>query len=593
MRKILRVNVSEGTVKTEGMPAEWKLMGGRFLTSSIIAAEVDAQADPLGPDNKIVFATGLLAGTTAPNSSRMSVGTKSPLTGGIKEANVGGQASQKLARLGIGAIIAEGDPGDKRYILKVNSEGATLEDAGDLWGKLNYETADALRAKYGEKVATIQVGPAGENGMRNSSVAVTDPEGHPARHAGRGGVGAVMGKRGLKAIVVDDAGAPRPELADEKRFKTARKTLVDGLKEHPVTGQGLPAYGTAILVNIINEAGGLPTKNFHFGRYEDAEMISGEELADRAKKRGGRPEHACMTGCVVHCSNVYNDEDGNYVSSGVEYETIWAFGANCMNNDLDAIAHMDRWCDDLGLDTIDMGDTMAVAMDAGKIPWGDTGKMLAVFEDIKNNTEFGQAMGNGTQHAGELWNVAHIPTVKGQGIPAYDPRAVKGIGATYATSTMGADHTAGYAVATNILNVGGEVDPLSKTGQCVLSQGLQEATAAFFDSTGLCVFLAFACLDQPDSLAAIPEMVSAMYGEEIDIAGMVQQGKDVLELERKFNRGAGFTKEDDRLPKFFSEEKLPPHNTVWDVASDELDQVCGWSPVLDPRVSGESKDAEV
>jgi aldehyde:ferredoxin oxidoreductase len=581
MRRILRVDTGKGTVNWEELPEELALYGGRALTSAIVAREVDPKADPLGPDNKLVIASGLLAGTTAPNSSRLSVGTKSPLTGGIKEANAGGQAAGRLGRLGVAAIVVEGDPGDKKWILHLTKDGARLEDGSAYWGRGNYETTDALRERFGAKVATIQVGPAGENGYHNSSVATSDPEGRPSRHAGRGGVGAVMGRRGLKAIVVDDAGTERPALADAERFDKARKTLVDGLRSHPVTSQGLPAYGTAILINIINEAGGLPTKNFRFGRYDQAEKISGEELAARAEARGGRATHSCMTSCVVHCSNVYADEAGQYISSGVEYETIWAFGANCLNDDLDAIAHMDRQCDDLGMDTIETGDTWAVAMDGGVIPWGDTQAMLKLFDEVRNDTELGRQIGNGTGHAAREFKVAHNPTVKNQGLPAYDPRAIKGIGVTYATSTMGADHTSGYAVATNVLGVGGSVDPLMPGGQCVLSKGLQEATAAFFDSTGLCVFLAFAGLDQPDSLAAIPEMVSAMYGKDMSVADLAGFGGQVLEIERDFNRKAGFTKEDDRLPEFFYKETLEPHGTIWDVPDEELNQVCGWSPVIE------------
>lgn len=581
MRKVLRVDVAAGTAVFEDLPAGLENSGGRALTSTTIAREVDATCDPLGPANKIVFAPGVLAGTTAPNSSRLSVGCKSPLTGGIKEANSGGQAAARLGRLGIAAIIVEGDPKDKKWILHLSREGARLDDGAAFWGRTNYDCAAALRAAYGAKVASIQVGPAGEYGMRNSSVACTDPDGNPARHAGRGGVGAVMGARGLKAIVVDDAGTQRPPLADPERFDKARKILVDGLKAHPVTSQGLTKFGTAILINIINEAGALPTHNFHYGRFDKAEAISGETLHQNCEDRGGKRSHGCMTGCVIHCSNVYNDKDGNYVSSGVEYETIWALGANCDNGDIEAIAQMDRLCDDLGLDTIEMGDTFGVAMEGGLLPWGDAQRMIELFEEIRHNTEIGQKIGNGTGHCAKAYGVTHVPTVKNQGIPAYDPRAIKGIGVTYATSTMGADHTSGYAVATNILKVGGDVDPLKAEGQCALSQGLQEATAGFFDSNGLCVFLAFACLDQPDSLAAIPEMVSALCGVEMSVADTVALGAKVLEIERDFNKRAGMTQKDDRLPEFFYNEELPPHNVTWDVPDEELNQVCGWSPVIE------------
>jgi aldehyde:ferredoxin oxidoreductase len=336
--------------------------------------------------------------------------------------------------------------------------------------------------------------------------------------------------------VVDDAGAERPIPVDPERFDRARKTLVDGLKAHPVTSQGLPQYGTAILINILNEAGDLPTHNFHYGRFEQAEAISGETIHQNCEDRGGKRSHACMTGCVIHCSNVCNDPQGNYVSAGVEYETVWALGANCDNSDIDAIARMDRLCDDLGLDTIEMGDTFAVAMEAGLLPWGDAARMIELFGEIRDNTELGRKLGNGCEHAGREFGVDHLPTVKHQGMPAYDPRAVKGMGVTYTTSPMGADHTAGYAVAQNILNIGGSLDPLKADGQCALSESLQEATAAFFDSAGLCVFLAFACLDQPESNAAIPEMISALYGTEFDVEKLAGFGADILAVERSGRR---------------------------------------------------------
>ncbi|MCL5735402.1 MAG: aldehyde ferredoxin oxidoreductase [Actinobacteria bacterium] len=581
-RKLLRVDVGTGSATFEELPEELVMLGGRALSSAIVAREVDPACDPLGRENKIVFSTGLLAGTTAPNSSRLSVGCKSPLTGGIKESNSGGQAANRLGRLEIAAVVVEGDPTGKKWILNVNKDGAFLLDGGRYWGLANYACAEALHKDFGERAACILCGPAGESGYRNSSVAMTDPEGRPSRHAGRGGSGAVMGARGLKAMVIDDAGVERPALLDADRFKQARARLVDGLARHPVTGDGLPHYGTAILVNIINEAGALPTRNFHFGTFNEAEAISGETLAQNCDERGGKHEHSCMTGCVVHCSNVYVDKEGKYVTSGLEYETIWALGANCENSDLDAIAEMDFECDDIGLDTIEMGDTLAVAMEGGLLPFADTQGMLRLLrEEVRHGTELGHKLGNGCERAAREFGVTHVPTVKHQGMPAYDPRAIKGIGVTYATSPMGADHTAGYAVATNILDVGGHVDPLSREGQCPLSQGLQEATAGFFDSTGLCVFLAFACLDQPESLAAIAEMVSARYGREMSVNDLVAYGARVLDMERDFNRRAGFGKEDDRLPAFFLTEPLPPHKVVWDVADLDLDKVCGWTPVME------------
>ena len=581
MGELVRVDVEKGVVSFEELPEDLKLYGGRSLTSAMIAREVDPSCDPLGPHNRIVIAPGTLAGTTAPSSGRLSVGCKSPLTGGIKEANAGGLPGLRLGRLGIRAIVVEGDPKGRKWILHLSKDGARLDDGAAFWGKANYECADALRAAYGPQVATIQVGIAGENGLKNSTIACTDPEGRPTRHAARGGVGAVMAARGLKAVVVDDSGTERPSLVDPERFDRARKTSVGGLQSHPVTSQGLTNFGTSVMVNIINEAGAFPTHNFHYGRFEQAEAISGETISQNCDDRGGKRSHGCMPGCVIRCSNVYHDKDGNHVSSGVEFESVWALGANCDNGDIDAIARMDRLCDDLGLDTMEMGTTFAVAMEGGLLPWGDAERMIQLFDEIRQNSDLGRKIGNGTVHCAQIYGVDHVPTVKNQGMAAYDPRAIKGMGATYATTPMGADHTAGYSVAPNILKIGGDLDPLKPDSQCAVSQGLQEATAGVFDSTGLCQFLAFACLDQPDSLAAIPEMISARFGVELNAGDLVAQGARTLETEREFNRGAGMTREDDRLPGFFYTEELPPHNSTWDVPDEELDAVCGWAPLTE------------
>ena len=581
MGELVRVDVEKGVVRFEELPEDLKLYGGRSLTSAMIAREVDASCDPLGPDNRIVIAPGTLAGTMAPSSGRLSIGCKSPLTGGIKEANAGGLPGLRLGRLGIRAIVVEGDPKGRKWILHLSKDGARLDDGTAFWGKANYECADALRAAYGPKVATIQVGIAGENGLKNSTIACTDPEGRPTRHAARGGVGAVMAARGLKAVVVDDSGTERPSLVDPERFDRARKTLVDGLQSHPVTSQGLTNFGTSVMVNIINEAGAFPTHNFHYGTFEQADAISGETISQNCDDRGGKRSHGCMPGCVIRCSNVYHDKDGNHVSSGVEFESVWALGANCDNGDIDAIARMDRLCDDIGVDTMEMGTTFAVAMEGGLLPWGDAERMIQLFDEIRQNSDLGRKIGNGTVHCAQVYGVDHVPTVKNQGMAAYDPRAIKGMGATYATTPMGADHTAGYSVAPNILKIGGDLDPLKPDSQCAVSQGLQEATAGVFDSTGLCQFLAFACLDQPDSLAAIPEMISARFGVELTAGDLVAQGAGTLETEREFNRRAGMTREDDRLPGFFYTEALPPHNSTWDVPDEELDAVCGWGPLTE------------
>jgi aldehyde:ferredoxin oxidoreductase len=571
MDKILRVNMSELTTKVEAVPAAWAGLGGRGLTSTIVAAEVPPACHPLGPNNKLVFAPGLLSGTVAANSGRLSAGAKSPLTGGIKESNSGGTSAQLLARLGIKALIIEGLPQeDKWYSLHISKEGISISEEHELVGKGNFAVGEAIQNRLGKKVGVLTIGPAGEMKMACANISVKDPDGKFRSH-GRGGLGAVMGSKKIKFISIDDQGAPGVIIADPEKFKDAAKTFAKAMLEHPVSGKGLPTYGTAILINILNEAGGLPTKNFTNGQFEGHEKISGEFMHDTIVKRGGKPKHGCHPGCVIQCSQVYNDQDGKYLTSGFEYETIWGLGADCCIDNLDDIATADSLMDDIGVDSIETAVMFGVAMEAGVLSFGDgKGVIRLLKEEIGKGTPLGRILGGGAAHVGKSYGVTRVPVVKGQGIPAYDPRSVKGIGITYATSTMGADHTAGYSVATNILNVGGYVDPLKKDGQVELSRNLQIATAAV-DSTGMCIFIAFPALDIPECLNALIELINARYGLQLTGEDVVALGKYILKTERQFNLAAGFTSEHDRLPEFFKMEPVAPHNAVWDFSGEEID----------------------
>jgi aldehyde:ferredoxin oxidoreductase len=573
MFKILRVNMSDLLVKSEEIPEAYQGLGGRGLTSAIVSKEVEPTCSAIGPNNKLVFAPGLLGGTNCANSGRISVGAKSPLTGTIKEANSGGQAGQYLAKLGIAAIVFEGLRQDgKLYKLLLGKDKWELSPADDLQGLGNYATVDKLKAEFGEKVGFVSIGQAGEWKMTAASVAFTDQELRPTRHAGRGGLGAVMGSKGLKAIVIDPSDGEMAPLADKDAFKAAAKRFAKALNEHAVTGKGLPTYGTDVLINIINEAGGLPTRNFSSGRFETADKVGGESLNKITVERKGNPTHGCMTGCIIRCSGIYLDEKGEYVSKWPEYETVWAWGPNCEIDDLDAIARIDRACDDIGLDTIEIGNSIAVAMEGGVKEFGDVAGSEELVAEIGKGTPLGRILGAGAAVVGKTFGVRRVPVVKNQALPAYDPRAVKGVGVTYATSTMGADHTAGYAVATNIMKVGGYIDPLKVESQVKLSRDLQIATAAI-DTCGLCLFVAFPVLDIPDAFNAIVDMVNAKYGLSLTGDDVGALGQRVLTMERDFNTRAGFTAADDRLPEFFKIEKLPPHNEVFDVPDEELDTV--------------------
>ena len=578
MDKILRINVGaeEGPKVSTAPMGDYAGLGGRALTSAIVSKEVPATCHPLGEENKLVIAPGLLSGSMSAMSGRISVGAKSPLTGGIKESNSGGQPSQVLARLGYAAIVIEGKPkGDDLYKVFLNKDGIKISVDNNLKMLGNYDVVEKMKKEFGEKVACISIGPAGEMKLAASSVAFTDMELRPTRHAGRGGMGAVMGSKGVKVIVLDDSGMSMRQPKDQDKFREANKKWVAGLQGHGVTGQALPAYGTNVLTNIINEAGGYPTYNFKEGRFAGAAKISGEVEAETETKRGGVATHGCHRGCVIRCSGIYNDKDGHFLTKQPEYETVWAHGGNCGIDDLDTIAMLDFLDDNYGLDTIEMGATIGVAMEGGLLKFGDGQGAINLIKEVGKGTPLGRIIGSGAAVTGKVFGVERVPVVKGQAMPAYDPRAVHGIGVTYATSPMGADHTSGYAVATNILGVGGTVDPLKPEGQVDLSRALQIATA-FIDSTGMCVFTAFALMDQPETAQSLIDLINAFLGWNWTADDSVEFGKKVLKMERNFNIRAGFTKEQDRLPPFMMAQQLSPHNLTFQVKDEELDKVFNW-----------------
>jgi len=578
MDTILRIDMSAagGPKATTEPVGKYAGLGGRGMTSMIVADEVDPLCHPLSAANKLVFAPGLLAGTAASTSGRISVGCKSPLTGGIKEANAGGQAGQALGRLGYAAIIIEGQPpGDDLWKIIINKDGVSFHVDNSCRGLGNYDTVERLSKIHGEKVAYMTIGQAGEMKLLASSIACTDRELHPTRHMGRGGVGAVMGAKKIKAIVVDEAGTTAPQAKDAAAFKVAAKSFVEGLKRHAVTGQGLPAFGTNVLTNVLNEAGAYPTFNFKEGRFEGASKLSGETLAQLETDRGGLATHGCQRGCTIQCSGIFHGKDNKYVTKQPEYETVWSHGGNCGIDDLDVVAELDRMDDDYGLDTIEMGVTIGVAMEAGVIQFGDGQGAIRLLQEVGRGTPLGRVLGSGAGVTGKVFGVERVPVVKNQALPAYDPRAVQGIGVTYATTPMGADHTAGYAIATNILKVGGFVDPLKPEGQVDLSRNLQIATAAV-DSTGLCLFIAFPILDQPDTFQNLLDLLNAHYGLKLTGDDVVALGKKVLSAERSFNAHAGFTAVHDRLPRFFEQQPVAPHQATFTVTHKELDSVFNW-----------------
>lgn len=575
MDTILRIDMgAEGGPKATTQPlGDYAGLGGRAMTSLVVAAEVDPLCHPLSAANKLVFAPGMLTGSAASTSGRISVGCKSPLTGGIKEANAGGQAGQAIARLGYAAIVVEGQPaGDDLWTILINTKGVSFKVDNDLRGLGTYDSVEKLRAEYGEKVTFMLIGQAGEMMLPAASIAACDRELHPTRHMGRGGVGAVMGSKKIKAFILDETGTKTRQPADAARFKAAATIFNEGLRRHGVTGTGLPSFGTNVLTNILNEAGGYPTRNFSTGQFEDATKISGETQAALMTERGGEPTHGCHRGCIIQCSGIYNDATGKYQSKQAEYETVWSFGGNLGINDLDTIQALDRLCDDAGIDTIDAGVAVGVAMEGGLLPFGDGPGAIRLLTEVGKGTPLGRIIGSGAGTTGKAFGVERVPVVKNQALPAYDPRAVQGMGVTYATTPMGADHTAGYAVTANILRVGGFVDPLKPEGQVELSRNLQIATAAI-DSTGMCLFVAFPVLDQPETFSAMVEIINGFYDINLTADDVSALGRKVLDAELDFNARAGFTALDDRLPRFFEEQPLAPHDVTFMVTDAELDAV--------------------
>ena len=566
MAKILRVDLTSRKSSWEEMPERYTGLGGRGLTSAIVAAEVPPKADPLGPENVIVFAPGIIAGTSLPNSGRLSVGGKSPLTGTIKESNSGGSAARKLARLGISALVLRGKSADP-VTITITKDGVAFRPASSLWGMGNYAAVERLKAEF-PGTGLITIGPAGEKMLKAAAVVVTSPD-YLLRTAARGGLGAVLGSKKVKAISVDDTDGPGVAIAAPKPFQAASKAVTDGVMKHPLT-DGLRAFGTSLLVGMMNEMGGLSTRNFSTGRFADAEKIGGESLAAAMSgRKGANANHSCMVGCVIQCSQVYTGEKGEFVTSGLEFETLGLVGSNCEIGDLDAIARIDRACDDIGLDTIDVGAAAAVAMEAGRIPWGDGARVLEVLESIRADDPLGLLIGNGCAVTGKALGAARIPVVKGQSMSAYDPRVLKGTGVTYATSPMGADHTCGNALPSPA-NPG--YDPGSPSGQNQVSEFLQSYFAAI-DTLGMCLFASIPILESPDLQRELTRAVAAKLGVELPEGYLQELGRGVVVAERAFNRLAGFGPGDDRLPGFLRKETLSPGGNVWDVPDEDLDKM--------------------
>jgi len=563
MSKVLRVDMSGLRVEIEEAPEEYRLLGGRVLSSHIVAREVPPTCDPLSAQNRLVFAPGLLGGTAATTSGRTSVGGKSPLTGGIKESNVGGLLGHKLAKLGINAIVIQGQPPDRRWrLLRVDAEGACLEPADELAGLGNYDTVQRLlaggppdRLLGGRSPCVVSIGPAGEMRMAAASIAVSDPEGRPTRHAARGGLGALMGAKGLKAIVVDDADARNVEAAARDQYRQRVLDFSRTVLDDPRT-KNMSAYGTAGVIRFVNRenVASMPTRNHRLGVFAEGDAISGQRIAELAPQRSGKML-PCMPGCIIKCAILFNDEKGQHVTSALEFETVALMGSNLEIGDIDGLARLDRLCDDIGLDTIEMGNAIGVALEASVAPFGDWRRVADLLEEVRRGTPLGFTLGGGTELTARAFGIDRVPAVKGQGLPAWEPRTLKAMGITYATSPQGADHTAGLVTARNVTP-----DTLLKASRH------EQILMAAVDSVGLCQF------SNPTE-ADMARFVSAQYGVSWGPEDVLEMGRRVLKEERDFNLRAGFGRDAGYLPDFLRTEPLhtPDGEMAFDLPDELLD----------------------
>lgn len=565
---LVRVNMSQRTVQSQPLPEIYERLGGRALTSKLMLEEVTPTCDALGPHNKLIFAPGLLAGVNVTTAGRLSVGAKSPLTGGIKEANAGGTAGDTLAKLGIKAIVVEGQAHRSEwYLLHITENTIELLPANDVRGLGTYATADKLQERFGPESTVISIGQAGEHLMTGASIATTGQHDQRSNHAARGGLGAVMGSKGLKAIII---GAVRKsvEFADAELFKTASKRFATELINDPKTGQkgSQHLYGTASIVAAVNEIGSLPTRNFSDGNFAQSTELRGEKMRELILAREGKGKIGtnCMPGCVISCRNYYVDEKGQPIVGTMQYETIALLGSNLGLGNLDDVAQLNYMCNDFGLDTIETGAAIGVAIEAGLAKYGDVESIFALMREIGKGTVTGRMIGNGAVTTGRILGIRRVPATLGQAMPGYDPRSLKGNGVTYATSPQGADHTAG-----NAFGARKEVNPLAVQGQKELSLKLQ-IIAAMLDSTGLCLFARPPVLADPQLLI---DMINGIYGWGWTKADADRAHREVLRTELEFNRRAGFTAADYRIPEYMREEPLPPHNAVFDIPDAELDAV--------------------
>jgi len=541
--------------------------GSRGFIARFMTNEVDPTCEPLGINNKFIICTGLLGGTAVSSSGRLSVGGKSPLTNGIKEASSGGTAANDLARHGIRAIIFERLPatGDKNtYVLVVSEEGVKLEVMNDLRYMGARNTIITLRQKFGEKAGVICNGPSGEYLMRGAGVVVAAPRGE-MRFAARGGMGAVMGVKQVKAVVIVPTTDSKVEYFDKQVFTEATKEyhqmLIDAM---PTIKKSNQLYGTTGMFKIVNELGLCPTKNFTLGAFDKHAEIGGEKLVELIQARGGdgKTGQACMNGCMIKCLSIFPDKDGKAICSTVQYENLSLIGSNLCLDNLDDIARLNDRINDMGLDTIEVGAALGVAAEAGQAEFGNVDSFMKLMAEIEAASPLGRVLGNGVKTTGEVFGITDLPMSKGQAFPGYDPRALKGNGVTFAMTPMGGDHTLG-----NCYGARATQPPLACEGQGDLSRNTQRQVASL-ENMGFCIFARAYLFKKPELFTKFTYGICG--GKMMTVDEFWEQGHETARLEYQYNVKSGIAPAQDKLPEYMYRVPLPPTNHVFDLSDEEM-----------------------
>lgn len=554
MRAYYDITLNDRTIEKRELHGEAIVRAGRYLIVKTLFEMGAATVEPLSPANPLIFSAGPFAGSSFSNANRTSVGCKSPLTGGIKEANGGGSFSYGLGQQEIAGFTLLG-ASPSWVVIHFQKDGSIdFDDATPYLGKGNFAAQDMLHARYGRKVTIALCGPVGEYQGLIAGIAFSDKDGRPARLSARGGVGAVMGAKRVKAIVVDLDKIPA--FHEPKKVNAAIKDYARMLQADSLVVNFYQKLGTMGMADLQNAMGGLPVRNFSAGQLVNVSTgekfrMGGDHISQLNASRGGEHTHACMPGCIIQCSNVYHDANGKEVVSPVEYETLGLLGTNCGIGDPDDLAQLNAIANDLGVDTIETGATLAVLMEAGLGAFGDVRFMAECLAEIRQGTEKGRLWAQGTARVGHHYRVRRVPVIKKQAISAYDPRVVEATGVTMMATAQGADHTAGNLPRLKTRDMG---------LPAIIEQSLlQQTRVAASDSLGLCIFGGSVTNANLDFLTAA---INAAHGTSLTADFFEVLGRETLRLEAEFNRGAGFTEKDDELPAFFYAEPLPPTNHV-------------------------------